>query len=321
MTVGVVGLGLIGGSLAKSIHRRTGHTVLGCDINPETLSQAMLCEAVQEELTSDRLGECQVVLVALYPSLCVDYIRKNADRFADGALVVDCAGVKRGVCEQLFELARDKKWKYIGGHLLISSLYATTLSSAAIDFFAAIYTFPSMDPMLASICGGAALGLGLGLVFLKGATTGGTDIIAMIIKKYSSFNIGSALFVVDLCITACTCFVFDITTGLFSFTGLMVKSLIIDGVIERLNLCKYFTIVCDRPEPIVDFLLNDLNRSATVYEAQGAYTHAPKTIILTVLKRHQAVELRNFVKRHEPTAFITITNSSEIIGKGFGGFD
>jgi len=124
MTIGVVGLGLIGGSLAKSIHRRTDHTVLGYDINPEVLTQAILCEAVQEELTEERLSECQVVLVALYPSLCVDYITRNADRFADGALVVDCAGVKRPVCEQLFELARGKKWKYIGGHPMAGREYS-----------------------------------------------------------------------------------------------------------------------------------------------------------------------------------------------------
>ena len=213
---------------------------------------------------------------------------------------------------------------FLGKSFGIKTVYVSLLMSLGLS--AAEHLVPlsgplTSQPMLELVFGITLPALGSAILFNLGASGGGTDIIAMIIKKYSSFNIGSALFVVDLCITACTCFVFDITTGLFSFTGLMVKSLIIDGVIERLNLCKYFTIVCDRPEPIVDFLLNDLNRSATVYEAQGAYTHAPKTIILTVLKRHQAVELRNFVKRHEPTAFITITNSSEIIGKGFGGFD
>ena len=143
----------------------------------------------------------------------------------------------------------------------------------------------------------------------------------MILKKYTSFNIGSALFVVDLLITVAACFVFDPTTGLFSFTGLMAKSLVIDGVIENINLCKYFTIVCDEPDPICDFIHDELKRSATIFKGEGTYTHQQKFIILTVMKRSQAVQLRNFLKQNEPGAFMMITNSSEIIGKGFRGFN
>ena len=147
------------------------------------------------------------------------------------------------------------------------------------------------------------------------------DILAMILKKYTSFNIGSALFVVDLLITVAACFIFDPTTGLFSFTGLMAKSLVIDGVIENINLCKYFTIVCDEPDPICDFIHDALNRSATIFKGEGTYTHQQKFIILTVMKRSQAVQLRNFLKKNDPGAFMMITNSSEIIGKGFRGFN
>jgi len=115
--------------------------------------------------------------------------------------------------------------------------------------------------------------------------------------------------------------IFDAATGLFSVTGLMAKSLVIDGVIENINLCKYFTIICENPQPICDFITGELHRGATIYKAEGAYTHSEKTVILTIMKRSQAVQLRNFVRQHEPTAFITITNSSEIIGKGFRGFN
>ena len=118
-----------------------------------------------------------------------------------------------------------------------------------------------------------------------------------------------------------TCFAFDTQTGLFSLCGLLAKSLVVDGVIENINLCKYFTIICDNPDPICDFILNDLNRSATIYHAQGAYQHNDKTVIITITKRSQAVELRNFIRRTQPGAFIAITNSSEIIGKGFRGFN
>jgi uncharacterized membrane-anchored protein YitT (DUF2179 family) len=158
-------------------------------------------------------------------------------------------------------------------------------------------------------------------MFNMNASGGGTDIIAMILKKYTSFNIGVALFIVDLAITIAACMVFDIETGLFSFVGLMAKTLVIDGTIENVNLCKYFTIICNDPEPICEFITKELNRSATVYQAEGAYQHNQKTVILTVMKRSQAVELRNYIRMNQPSAFIAITNSSEIIGKGFRGFN
>ena len=101
----------------------------------------------------------------------------------------------------------------------------------------------------------------------------------------------------------------------------MAKSLVIDGVIENINLCKYFTIVCDEPDPICDFIHDELKRSATIFKGEGTYTHQQKFIILTVMKRSQAVQLRNFLKKNDPGAFMMITNSSEIIGKGFRGFN
>ena len=130
-----------------------------------------------------------------------------------------------------------------------------------------------------------------------------------------------ALFLVDLGIVIASCFVFDAQTGLCSLCGLLAKSLVVDNVIESINLCKYFTIICNDPEPICDFITNELHRSATIYKAEGAYEHNQKTIIITIMKRSQAVELRNYIRIHQPTAFIAITNSSEIIGKGFRGFN
>ncbi len=159
------------------------------------------------------------------------------------------------------------------------------------------------------------------IMFNIGASGGGTDIIAMILKQHTKLNIGAALFVVDLSIVLASCLIFDAQTGLFSMCGLLAKSLVVDNVIESINLCKYFTIICTDPEPICAFIMNKLNRSATVYKAEGAYEHNQKTIIITILKRSQAVELRNYIRVHQPTAFIAITNSSEIIGKGFRGFN
>ena len=177
---------------------------------------------------------------------------------------------------------------------------------------------PLTDQPMLELCFAIALpSLGSAVLFNIGSSSGGTDIIAMILKKYSSFDIGRALLVTDILITIAGCFVFDIETGLYSFLGLAIRSFMIDTFIESFNLSKYFNVVCDHPEPICDFLTHELHRSATVCQAQGAFSGKDKYIVFTALNRPQAVKLRNFIKENEPEAFILISNTSEIIGKGF----
>ena len=116
MIFGIVGLGLIGGSLARSIKFHSDHTVLATDINETALLQARMVQAIDGELTDDRLAECDAVLVALYPQASVDWILAHLDGFRPGALVIDCCGVKRFVCERLFPAFRGRKSIFIGGH-------------------------------------------------------------------------------------------------------------------------------------------------------------------------------------------------------------
>lgn len=158
---------------------------------------------------------------------------------------------------------------------------------------------------------------GSAVLFNIGASSGGTDVVAMIMKKYSSLDIGKALMLTDFIITLTGCFVFDIETGLYSFLGLFVRSFMIDGFIESLNLSKYFNVVCKNPEPICNYIKEHLNRSATIVSGQGAFSGENKYIIFTVLNRVEAVKLRNYIKENSPDAFLLISNTSEIIGKGF----
>ena len=111
--------------------------------------------------------------------------------------------------------------------------------------------------------------------------------------------------------------VFDLTTGLCSVLGLMAKTLLIDKSIERMKLNKYFTIISEKPEEICDYIMNELNRSATVYHGEGVYTHRDKKIILTVVDVKQAVFLQRFIEEVDPKAFLMVTKSSEVVGKGF----
>lgn len=213
---------------------------------------------------------------------------------------------------------------FLGKTFGIKTVYVSVLSSLGLsflDYYIPLKAPLTNQPVLELIYAIVLPAFSAAILFNMNASSGGTDIVAMILKKYTSLNIGVCLLIVDLFITTAACFVFDIKTGLFSFCGLMAKSLVIDGVIENINLCKYFTIVCDHPEPICAYIQQTLKRGATIYKAEGSYAHKSKTIILTVMKRSQAIQLRNFIRMQEPGAFIAITNSSEIIGKGFRGLN
>lgn len=159
--------------------------------------------------------------------------------------------------------------------------------------------------------------VGAALLFNIGASTGGTDVIAVLLRKYTSIDIGRSLLITDILLTVAVFPVFGVTTGLLSILGLLLKSTLVDSVIENLNLNKYFTIICVNPKPICDYILNALHRSATVFDAKGAFTDKDKKIILTVMNRSQAVQLRKYIRQTDPDAFLLITNTSEIIGRGF----
>ncbi len=116
MTVGVVGLGLIGGSLAKALKAKTEHTVLGCDVSDAAVRYAELIGCIDGELTSETLSQCEFVLIAVYPGATVEYVRTHAAKFAKGAIVIDCGGVKRSICEACLPIAKQNGFVFIGGH-------------------------------------------------------------------------------------------------------------------------------------------------------------------------------------------------------------
>jgi len=198
--------------------------------------------------------------------------------------------------------------------------YGSILMSASLSLLE--YLFPlkgplTNEPMLELAFAVLLPAVGAAILFNIGASTGGTDVVAMILKKYSNIDIGRSLFITDLFLTLASFLIFDITTGLLSLLGLLVKSTMVDTIIENLNLHKYLTIICKDPKPISEFILNTLHRSATISDAKGAFSNQEKKIIFAVMNRSQAVQLRRFIKETEPDAFILITNTSEIVGRGF----
>ena len=177
---------------------------------------------------------------------------------------------------------------------------------------------PLTDEKLLELFFGVILpALGSAILFNTQGSTGGTDILAMILKKFTSLDIGMALLYVDVLIAGSTLILIDIETGLFSLLGLVLKSVLVDSVIESLNRKKSFILVTSCPEEVCDFITHTLHRSATFWKGEGAYSHQDKWVVLTALSRAQAVALRRHLKAVDPHAFMLITNSSEIFGKGF----
>lgn len=208
----------------------------------------------------------------------------------------------------------------LGRNFGVKTAYVTVLSSVLLNIFEKLFPMahPLTDEIMLELCFAIILpALAAALLFFEKASGGGTDIIAMIIKKYSTMNISTALLVTDLIVVILAFLIFDTLTGLCSVLGLIAKTLLIDKTIERMKLNKFFTIISNNPQPICDFITKDLNHSATLYDAVGAYSDQQRTVILTVVDVKQAVYLQRFIHDTEPTAFIADHKDSEIIGKGF----
>ena len=206
----------------------------------------------------------------------------------------------------------------------VRSMGWTIFSSFALSFYVSLcerlwpLEQPMTDDVFLELCFAVILpALGAAIVFNIGASTGGTDIIAMILHKYTSLEIGRALLVSDIGIVLWAAYLYGPSTGLYCILGMILKSTVVDSAIESLNLRKVCTVVTSNPDGIRKFIVEELHRSATEERATGAFTHEEKWALMTVLTRQQAQMLRNFIRVHDPHAFITIVNSSEIIGKGF----
>jgi len=202
------------------------------------------------------------------------------------------------------------------------TFYVTVAFSAMLKILEVIWpmTQPLTDqPFMELLLGVFLPAWGSALLFNIGSSTGGTDIIAMIVKKYFKCHIGRALLIVDFFITLLTFVAFGPETGLFSMVGLFIRSFVVDLFLENMNTYKYFTIITDKPQEIYSYITDVLHRGATVYQAEGLYKHTEKTVIMTAQGKKQALHLQDVIRQKDPHAFVLVTNTSEIIGKGFRG--
>ena len=210
---------------------------------------------------------------------------------------------------------------FLGEEFAMTTGYATFVMSVELMVFEKICPLSgplSDQPMLDLLFAIALPAIASALLFNVGASSGGTDIIALIVEKYTHIHsIAVALFITDLFMVIAACFVFDLYTALYSFVGLTVKSLVIDAVLEKIKMCKAILIVCDEKEPICDFVMRNLMRGATYTPCFGAYTNKPHYIIYTTLTRHEADQLQDFIHKEHLNAFMSMLSTTEVFGKGF----
>jgi len=198
------------------------------------------------------------------------------------------------------------------------SLFGTVTLSLAVDALAPFLPVPTHDLLLASLFGGVLVGLGLGLVFKYNGTTGGTDLLAAILRTYTGVNIGQLLFMVDATIVIAAGFVFESAElSMYALITIFVTAWLIDLVQEGFSYTKAFLIISDRPAEISAAIVEGLNRGATAWPARGVYTGAGREVLLSVVNRSEVTRLKDIIYQVDPHAFVILADVHEVLGEGF----
>ena len=211
-------------------------------------------------------------------------------------------------------------FKKFGRSFFKKSLFATFLTSSLIDILPFIlekhYVY---SPLLASIFGGVSIGVGVGIIFLRGGTTGGADILAKLIRlKYPHFSLGTLVFIIDAIIVISTLFVYgSIEALLYSTVSFFVTSRAVDAIIFGAARSKMLLIITTQPQQIAKRIMNDIQHGVTLIPASGGYTNEEKTILLSVVRPNEVAEINKIVKEIDRSAFTVITESNEVFGYGF----
>lgn len=211
-------------------------------------------------------------------------------------------------------------WRKIGGHLLVSSLYAMVVSNAAIDGLNLLFDFQPMDPILAAIFGGGVMGVGLGLVFSQGATTGGSDIIAKLLKlKWPWLPIGKLVMIPDTAVMLLVALTFgQFSAMLYGFIKLYTCSKAMDAVLYGTVDSRVAYIISDHWRELSGTLLQ--SRGVTLLQGRGAYTGAEKQVLMIAFKEKEIVDLKRRVYELDPEAFLIVCDARDVLGNGFSAY-
>ena len=210
--------------------------------------------------------------------------------------------------------------KTMGRKYVVNSLAGMVVSSVFIDLFHTVLKLPAAtdNAVLAAIYGGVMLGVGLGIVFRGRASTGGSDIIGMVLSKHTGMSLGFGIMIADFVIISASGPAFgSLEAPLYGYLVLFLSTKVIDMILEGWSYSKLVIITSSRTQEIADFILRGLDRSGTALRSRSLYLNREGEIILTVIHRKQLADLRNFIKKTDPEAFVVINDTYDVLGKGF----
>ena len=210
-------------------------------------------------------------------------------------------------------------WRLLGPRALAMTLLATVLLSVFIDLFAALLPGYTNNVLLAAVAGGVLSGLGVGVLFLRGISTGGTDLAALLLKNpFPNLPNGIMLLLIDACVVAVAVVIFrDIEVALSSAITIYLSSKVIDALAQGVDYAKVIYVVSERGEEISRVLNECTDRGTTLLNAQGGYTGKDKQLVVTVTRRNVLAQTLRLIRQTDPRAFVFVTDSTEVHGEGF----
>ena len=213
-------------------------------------------------------------------------------------------------------------YRQIGKYFFFGSMVGMAVTSVCFDLFA-LLPVPEVEPLIACIFGGVMIGVGLGIVFIGGASTGGVDIVARLLKlKFRNFPIGKILLAMDLCTAVVTGIVYgELNNTLYSAITLFLSSAVLDKVVYGLDYAKVALIISDRYEEIAKAIDEQLDRGLTMLQGKGYYMRSDKYVLLSAVKRKQLAQLKELVMTIDPCAFIILQDAHQVLGDGFKRYD
>lgn len=210
--------------------------------------------------------------------------------------------------------------KELGVRFGIKTLYGTIALSLFTDLITPYLKAATQDLLLASIYGGIVTGLGLGIVFRFGGTTGGTDLAARIIHRYLKLSVGQSLLLIDASVIALAAMVFGLERALYAFLVVYLTAKVIDVVQEGEGFAKAALIVSEHSEQIGKAVMQDLDRGVTYLEGKGGFSGKQREILLVIISRSEVSRLKQLVAQVDPQAFMIISSVNEALGEGFKSF-
>lgn len=209
-------------------------------------------------------------------------------------------------------------YRFLGKRFFFGSLMGMVGTSLFLELFAPL-PIPETEPLLATLYGGACIGVGLGLVLVAGASTGGVDIIASLLrKKHPHLRMGKIILLMDTLVVAMTGVVYhDISKALYSAVALYISSVVLDNLLYGMDRSTVAIIISDRYREIADATATELERGVTMLDGHGGYTGNDKTVLLVAVSRRQSARLTQLVRRIDPDAFVILQQAHQVLGEGF----